>query len=204
MRKLALKGLYGLVGIVVSSIVTAWISGQPLTGLTRLKGLFEIFIRGSVPAWIFAPIFLAALFGTQHFIAFKLKHKKRLHFVPDAHNCGWSPVSGSVMFVRLGGTFTYEGQGSLSLLKCFLSRTQPTTDMLAEVDPIDGTARKLRVTRIDLPSSVPVKAFLNLRVTPLRGVPGKAYNSRLKFRDSYNRVYDVGPVELPYAGPPAS
>jgi hypothetical protein len=203
MRKTALKAAYGLVGIVVSSIVTALVTGQPITGLTKLKGLFGIFIKGSVPAWAFAPVFCFALFGGWYFISRQFKQKTRLHFVQDAHNCGWAPESDSVMFVRVGGSLTYDGQGSLTLLKSFLAGTQPVTDMVAQTEAMDGSGKLKTVNRLDVPSNFSTRVLLNLRVKPRRGAPGKTYNSRLIFRDGYNRDHDAGPVELPYVGPPA-
>ncbi len=52
--KLAFDALKGLVGIIVTAIVTALIGSQPLTGLVKLKGLYQAFTQTSLRAWTFA------------------------------------------------------------------------------------------------------------------------------------------------------
>src|SRR5713226_627 len=121
MKKLLANAATGLIGILASAIITAWITGQPLTGLTRIRGLYQTFIQSSVPAWAFALVFLIALFGIQYVFTHLPKHrsKGKVHFIPDAHNCGWSKQTDADMNVRIGGTFTYDGPGELIVLRAY-------------------------------------------------------------------------------------
>src|SRR5690349_2202161 len=68
MKKLLINAATGLISIIASPIITAWITGQPLTGLTKVRGLYQTFVQSSVPAWAFALVFLVALFGDPIFL----------------------------------------------------------------------------------------------------------------------------------------
>lgn len=52
------------------------------------------------------------------------KARGHVYFVPDAHNNGWSIQSETLMEIRLGGTFTYDGPGTLTVLQAFLEDTR--------------------------------------------------------------------------------
>jgi diguanylate cyclase (GGDEF)-like protein len=123
----------------------------------------------------------------------------RVHFVPDAHNNGWAIQSDGQMEVRLGGMFTYDGPGALTVLKAFLEDTQPLTDMMVQVITGGGFGKTVSVPHLSLDSRTPVKAFINLRLTPVRGTKGELLNSRILFRDAYNQDYAFE-VSLPYIG----
>src|SRR5438309_2184926 len=150
MKKLLINAAKGLVSIIASSIITALISGQPLTGLTKVRGLYQTFIQSSVPAWAFALVFLVALFGIQYFFTHlpKRRPKGKVHFIPDAYNTAWAKTADEQMDVRLSGTFTYDGPGELVILKVFLQGTHPTTDIMATVDAADGSGRSETVTQL--------------------------------------------------------
>jgi len=119
MKKLLINAAKGLIGIIASSIITALITGQPLTGLTKVRGLYQTFIQSSVPAWAFALVFLFALFGIYYALTHlpKSRAKGKVHFISDAYNTTWSKTTDEHMDVRLSGTFTYDGPGELIILK---------------------------------------------------------------------------------------
>ncbi len=100
----------------------------------------------------------------------------------------------------MGGTFTYEGDGAITLLKAFLKGTQPVTDMLVQVHPMDGGARLIPVQQIELRAHIPVQAYLILRLKPRLGIPGKKYVGQMLFRDEYNKDFPVATMEFPYLG----
>ncbi len=199
MKKGLTQAVTALVIAALSTVMTNLITGQPLTGLTKLKGLSQIFFKSSVPAWAFTLTLFVALFGLYDFVRHFLRGRKgRVHFVPDAHNCGWAQ-SDAQMEVRAGGTFTYEGTGTLTVLKAFLEGTQSVTDMMVLVVTSDGLGRSVSVPRLHLDAHIPVQAFINLRLTPVRGIRGRPLRSRLVFRDKFNRDYAFE-VNLPYIG----
>jgi hypothetical protein len=199
MKKWLTKVGTALIIAGLSTVLTNLITGQPLTGLTKLKGLSQIFLRSSVPAWAFALALFGALLGLYSFVGRLLRGQKgRVQFVPDAHNSGWAQTE-TQMEVRAGGTFTYEGTGSLTVLKGFLKGTQPITDMMVLQETSGGLGGPVSVGQLDLEAHVPVRALINMRVTPVRGTRGKPLRSRLIFRDKYNRDYKFD-VNLPYIG----
>ncbi len=69
MRSLVKNATKGLVGIIDTAIITALITGQPLAGLTKLRGLYQTFISSAVPAWAFACAFLTAVVGIYYAFA---------------------------------------------------------------------------------------------------------------------------------------
>ena len=71
------------------------------------------------------------------------KHPGKIHFVPDPHNYGWARNDVRTD-VRAGGTFTYDGDGTLMILEAFLEG-HPSRTVLAHV--LD--ARGMLITRID-------------------------------------------------------
>jgi hypothetical protein len=202
MKGLLTRTLKGLIGIVAPIIITALITGQPLTGLVKLQGLYKTFIKSSVPAWAFAIAFMVALFG----IYYTLTHlpnrrpKGKVHFVPDAHNCGWSKQTDTQMNVRIGGTFTYDGSGELIVLRAFLRGTQPTTDMMAQVENDGGTGMSMSSSELWLRSGLSQRALISLYLQPLLGTPGKPLRARLVFHDKFNRDFVIDAVEFPYIG----
>lgn len=200
MKKWLTQVVNALVSAALTTILTSLITGQPLTGLTQLKGLSQIFFKSSVPAWAFALILFVALLGILYFVTHfrRGRPKGKVHFVPDAHNCGWALNLNTQMEVRAGGTFTYDGIGTLTVLKAFLKGTQPTTDMMVLVVAPDG--RAVPVPHLELPAHIPVQAFINLRLAPVLGTRGKPLRSRVMFRDKYNRDYPLERTDFPYIG----
>lgn len=203
MKKLLINAATGLLGIVVSAIITAWITGQPFTGLTKLKGLYQTFIQSSVPAWAFAVVFLIALFGIYYSIthASERRPKGKVHFIPDAHNNGWAKQTDREIEVRIGGTFTYDGSGELVVLKAFLKGTQPTTDMIARMDMTNAFGKIETVPELWLSGGRSQRAFISLRLTPVVGTPGKPMRRKLVLRDKLNRDFLIDPIDFPYIGP---
>jgi hypothetical protein len=189
-----------LLGAVVSAIVTNVITGQPLTGLVKLKGLYKTFIQSAVPAWGFALVLLVAVYGLYYFLTHMPKRRGKVHFVPDAHNSGWARQSGSLMEIRIGGTFTYEGDGNLTILQAFLRGTQQVTDMNATVPIPNGSGKTVTVSQIDLQGRIPTWVLVQVRLKPGVGTPGQPLRSKVVLRDIYNRDFLIGPIELPYIG----
>jgi len=122
----------------------------------------------------------------------------RVHFVSDAYNSGWALQSESQMEVRLGGMFTYDGPGTLTIVKAFVEDTQQITDMMVQVMG-SRSSPAVSVTYLNLNSRTTVRAFINLRLTPVRGTRGETLNNRVVFRDAYNQDYAFE-VSLPYIG----
>lgn len=181
---------------VLSTVLTNLITGQPLVGLTKLKGLSQTFFKSSAPAWVFALVLFLALLGLYSFLRTFLKNRKgRVHFVPDAHNCGWAQSNG-LMHVSVSGSFTYEGEGSLTILKAFLKGTEPVTDMMVQ-QVVDGLTSPLNLRELNLEAHIPVRALVFLRLKPGRGIQGKTLNGRLVFRDKYNQDFGFE-ISLPY------
>lgn len=206
--------LLGAFSTVVTSVVTSLITGQPLKGLTKLEGLSQIFLKSTVPAWIFA-LTLLGTFLWLYAVVSRLRNRRgRVQFVSDAHNSGWAQAANGELEVRAGGTFTYEGTGTLPVIKAFLKGTEPTTDMMALQNYLDSSGGRVPVHQLDLDAHVAVRAFVSLRLKPVRGIvqtlmnlrlkpvsgtKGKPLKSRLVFRDKYNRDYAFR-VILPYTG----
>jgi pyrimidine deaminase RibD-like protein len=127
----------------------------------------------------------------------KTRERGRVHFVSDAYNNGWAVQFDKQMEVRLGGTFTYDGPGTLTVLKAFLEDTEPTTDMMIQVVNASGFPKT--VPHLELQSRTPLRAFIDLRLTPVRGNRGEVLSSQVVFRDAYNQDYPFE-VSLPYIG----
>jgi hypothetical protein len=205
--KVLIDVLKALVGIIATAILTAWLTGQPLTGLTKIKGLYETFIRSKVPAWAFSVVFLAAVYGMYSALAhwFKREPKPTVHFIPDAHNSGWSKQTASEMNLRVGGMFTYQGPDQeIQVLKAYLAGTKLTTDMLAQTESSDGRRQMLGVTVVWLLSDRPVRYIIDLKLAPVLGTPGQPLRRKLILLDNLNREFPVGPIDFPYIGPKVS
>ena len=127
------------------------------------------------------------------------KGRGQVYFVPDAHNNGWAIQSEDQMEVRLGGMFTYDGPGTLTVLQAFVEETRLTTDMMVQVITRGGFGQAVSVPHLSLYSRTPIRAFINLRLTPVRGTRGETLSSRILFRDNYNQDYPFE-VSLPYIG----
>ena len=191
-----------LIGILLSSIVTALITGQPLTGFLRLKGLYKTFVQSRVPAWSFALVFLIAIVGLYYAFANWPKGlpKGKLHFMPDAYNCGWSRQSDTEMNVSIGGTFTYEAHSDLIVFQAFLKGTKPNTDLMPQVEASDGSGRMITVSDLWLRSLLAHKVYIHMHLTPIVGEVGKPLRRKLILRDKYLRDFEVGPIEFRFAG----
>jgi hypothetical protein len=202
MKPLLTNAFKGLISIIVSAIVTALITGQPLVGLTETKGLYQTFVQRSTPAWLFALILvwamLASYFALTHLP--KRRPKGTIHFISDSHNTGWAKQSDGEISVQLGGTFTYDGPEEVIILKAFMKGTHPTTDILAILRSRDGSDRGTTARELWLHGGVAERAIVHLRLSPLIGTPGKPLRRRVVLHDKFARDFVIGPIEFPYIG----
>lgn len=203
MKNLLVNTTKGLVAIVASAILTALITGQPLTGLTKVKGIYRTFVQSSVPAWAFSLVFLCALFGTYYALSHLRKRRPRgkVHFIPDAHNCGWSKQTDREMNVRIGGTFTYDISSELIVLKAYLKGTHPRTDLMVHTEAPDGSNRMTETSELWLRGCVSKRTFIEMRLEPVLGTPGRPLRCKLILVDKFSRPFVIGPIDLPYLGP---
>jgi hypothetical protein len=199
--KLAIDALKGLIAIIATVIFTALITGQPLTGLFRLKGLYETFIRSSVPAWTFATTLMLTLIGLYYSITHRPKRKGKVIFIPDAYNCGWSKQTEEIMNLRLGGTFSYKGPGNVQILKMFLHGTKPLDDLYLQVDIGRGGDNLIQTDELILSETSSHRAFTDMRLTPVLGDPGKPLRAKLIVHDRFADDFVVGEFEFRYIGP---
>jgi hypothetical protein len=201
--KLAIEGLKALIGFIAAATVTAVITGQPLTGLFKLKGLYQTFIGSNVPAWVFAVTLMLALTGLYYWITHRPKRKGRVIFIPDAYNCGWSKQTEEIMNLRLGGTFSYKGTGNVQILKMFLKGTKPLDDLLLQIEDRRADNNMIQTDQLFLSETTSQKAFTDFRLTPVLGVPGEALRAELVLHDRFADDFAVGDFEFRYIGPPA-
>lgn len=195
------KLVLGIAVAVIASIITALITGQPLTGLLKLKGLYKTFILSSVSAWIFTVVLLFALFAFLYAIKHlpKRRPKGKVHFLRDVLNTGWSKQHDTEMNVRLGGTFTYDGPGELTLLTAFLDGTELPPYLSVQVPAPDGSGL-MSTDQIWLHEGFAHRVLIDLRLTPVLGVPGNSLRKEVIFRDKFDRNFSIGKVEFPYIG----
>jgi|SRR5271156_4268691 len=190
-----------LLTTALSVIVTSLLSGQSLAGLVKLKGLSQTILRSSVPAWVFALVLSLALLGAVYFARHSSKrYKGKIHFVPDANNCGWASRGSSPMDLRVSGWFTYDGLGTLVVLKARLKGTSLIGDLLASVISPDGSGRLIPVTELLFEQNASARVLMDLRLTPVLGIEGKPFRGQLILRDRYNRDFFLDPVDFPWIG----
>jgi hypothetical protein len=185
----------------LTTITTNLITGQPLNGIVKLKGLYQTFIKSSVPAWAFALVFLVALWGLYYALPRLLsgKSKGKVHFSPDAYDNGWSERGTAEMDVRISGKFAYQGkEDTIAILKIFLEGTTPCNNLMAHVTPLHGE-RPLQMNNVWL-NATPLDVFTNITVKPRIGKRGKPLRARLILRDKYNRDFRTDPLQWPYLG----
>jgi hypothetical protein len=199
--KLAIDALKGLIGIIATVMFTALITGQPLTGLFKLKGLYETFIRSSVPAWAFATTLMLALIGLYYSITHRPKRKGKVIFIPDANNCGWSKQTEEIMNLRLGGTFSYKGQGNVQILKMFLQGTKPLDDLFLRIEDRRVDSKMIQTGDLFLSETTSHRAFTDMRLTPVLGDPGQPLQAKLIVHDRFADDFVVGEFEFRYIGP---
>jgi len=202
MKKWIAKVLKGLVGIVATVVVTKLLSGEPLTGLTKLEELLPTLKNATVPAWAFAAALFVALFGLYETITHVVRGwrpKGKVHFVPDTYNFGWAGNDGRTD-LRAGGTFTYDGVGTLIVASASLKGTKPKSNMMVQVMTGDGLGPTVSVNSLELRAHVPVRALLNLFLTPVKAERGKPLRGQLVLRDTYNQNYKIDAVDWPWIG----
>lgn len=190
---------------VASTIATAGITGRPLTGLVRLGGLYDTFVKASVAAWVFTLVLAVAILGICCFLTRlpRRRRKGKLHFIPGAHNCGWSKRSPAQISVQICGTFTYDAPEGLVLVivKAFLAGTEPVTDLIVQPQGSSGGAGELSSANVYLRSPIPTRTVIHMELKPALGEPGRPIRRKLVLIDGFNRSFQAGPIDLPYIGP---
>lgn len=122
----------------------------------------------------------------------------KIHFVPDRHNHGWARDNRRTD-VRLGGTFTYEGTDTLMIVDAFVKELTPI-DMYVQALDVAGSL----VTRLNFQPHNPLRLVFNLINELISAERGKPMRFRVAFRDVYNRIYELDPVDFPWIGGPVS
>ena len=121
-----------------------------------------------------------------------------IHFVPDRHNHGWA-TDGRRTDVRAGGTFTYDGTDTLMIVDAFVKELT-LIDMYVQALDVAGSL----VTRLNFQPHNPLRLVFNLINQPISAERGKPMQFRVAFRDVYNRIYELDPVDFPWIGGPVS
>jgi hypothetical protein len=202
MNKTLWDAIRNLLIIFATAFATAiadnLVNGKPLIGLTRASGLYQTFIKSSVPLWLFTIVLLATIFGLRYSYLHRPTQKGRIHIVPDLPNCRWKEQAENTgMSVFVGGTFTFDGDSSLLVLSAFLEGTRPRENMLAQVE--DDYGRMHHTPRVVLPRKTSKRLFISMHsLRPVVGTPGKSLHKHLVLRDKYNRDFLVGPIEFSY------
>jgi hypothetical protein len=200
LKKPAIAGVSALFVPVVAAWVNSMMTGTPLNGVPGIIQFWKGIILGSVPVWLFALVFVFAIFTLYCAIKYSpsRKPKGKVHFIPDGCNTGWAKQHETEMNARIGGTFTYEGPDSLIVLMAFLKGTESTNFDLTLLEP-DGRSQG-DSQQLFLPHGKPVRAILYLRLSPVIGTPGQSLRREVIFRDNFNRDFGIGPVDFQYMG----
>ncbi len=122
----------------------------------------------------------------------------KIHFVPDAYNCGWAG-NDSRTDVRAGGIFTYEGDGMLTIVDAFLKGATPKGKMTVQVLVGSGLG-PLVSDIVELRAHVPVRIALNIWAEAIKAERGKPMRGQLVLRDVYNKEYEIDPVDFSWIG----
>jgi hypothetical protein len=104
------------------------------------------------------------------------------------------------MSLCISGTFTYDAQAELIVLKAYIKGTQPIGDMAAQVERPDGNGLVM-VNKLWLRSNLDTQVYMSLRLNPVVGVPGQPLRRKLILLDKFSRKFTIGPIEFPYIGP---
>jgi hypothetical protein len=203
LKKPAVRAGAVLLNLVVSAIITAWLTGQPLTGLAKLRGLSQTFISGrvTIPAWVFT---LAVAFLLWSAVAILLHlirrpRKAKIHFIPDGYNTLWSRQTDSQINLRLGGTFTCGGgTEDLTILRAGLAGTDLVVFNGIFI-PRDGNY-EVPISELSLAPGVPVRAVLDFRPADSTAERKKPLQREVILLDNRNRRFSLGQVQFPYSG----
>lgn len=122
----------------------------------------------------------------------------KIHFVPDTPNCGWARNDIRTDF-RVTGTFTYDGEESITVMDAFIKDTTPIAKMM--VQPFAGGPL---IVSFELWPHKPIQLMLNLPCKPIAAERGKPRQCQLVFSDIYNKKYELDPIELAWNGGPLS
>lgn len=163
------------------------------------EGTVEIILVGWRDVTLFQGMFDYKLSTKEMVLAPKRPARGKVHFVPDAHNHGWAGNDGR-MDLRVGGTLTYDGVGTLIIANAFFKGTQPMSNMMAEVLTGDGLGPRVRVNSLTLNAHEPLRVLLNLWLTPVKAERGKPLRGQLVLRDTYNQDHDIDPIDWPWIG----
>lgn len=202
-RKPAVKVGEALLNLVVSAIITAWLTGQPLTGLAKLRGISQTFIKGrvTIPAWVFALgvafLLWSAVSSLLHLI--RRPRKAKIHFVSDGYNTLWSRQTDSEINLRLGGTFTCEGvTEDLTILRAGLDSSNLVVFNGTFI--LGGGERTLPISQLSLAPGVPVRAVLDLRPANSTAKRKRPLKREVILLDNRNQRFSIGQVQFPYSG----
>ena len=127
-----------------------------------------------------------------------VKSQGKIHFVPDRYNYGWARNDGRTD-VRVGGTFTYDGDETLKIVDAFVKGLTPRAMLAQSLD-----ASGMLITRLDLSPHNPLRLVFNLASDPIAAERGKPMRFQVVFRDVYNQTYELDPVDFPWIGGPVS
>jgi hypothetical protein len=188
---------------VLTAVIVALLTGQPLAGLTKIQQISQIFLKTTVPGWLLACVVFVAIWLGYHGIAsatFSRRKTTRVHFVPDLPNCGWAlSADKQVLDIRATGKFTANGPETLTILKMYIRKTEPAS-LIANIPRLDGSGRVHTVTELWLEPRTPTQAQVFLRLKPPQGTIGRPLSAQLILRDNYNRDFPVEKLDFPYIG----
>jgi hypothetical protein len=183
MKKILIAVVNGLASVIASAIITALITGQPLTGLFKLKGLVGIYLHGPLLTCAIAGGLFLGLLILEYSLLRSPTQVRKLHFVPDAHNCFWAQNGDgeqAQMYVSVGGTFTFEGPSPVTFLTGYFKGTRPVTDMqIAVVSNIVPERPLVQVQEFVLEPHEVVRAFLHLYLRPAIGKRSEPFKGKL-------------------------
>jgi hypothetical protein len=172
---------------------------HPMMKTVWTEGTVEIVLVDGRNVTLFHGTFDYKLSTEEMVLAPKRPARGKVHFVPDAHNHGWAGNDGR-MDLRVGGTLTYDGVGTLIVANAFFKGTQPKSNMMAEVLTGDGLGPRVRVNSLTLNAHEPLRVLLNLWLTPVKAERGKPLRGQLVLRDTYNQDHDIDPIDWPWIG----
>jgi hypothetical protein len=163
------------------------------------EGTVEIVLVDGRNVTLFNGAFEYKLSTEEMVLTPKKPTKGKIHFVPDTYNFGWAGNDARTD-LRAGGLFTYDGVGTLIVTSAYLKGTTLNSNMMAQVLTGDGRGPAVVVSILELPSHEPVRALLNLWLTPVKADRGKPLRAQLVLRDNYNQDHEIDPVDWPWIG----
>jgi hypothetical protein len=199
--RLAGKAAIFVLGVVVTTIITAELTGQPLSGLAKFQGLYQTLAARSVPSWAFALALLVASLSVGYLTKGFLNRPRqgKIHFSTDVYNTYWSRRTDDEIQVSISGTFTYQGPpGGLIILKAFLNGTSAIDFDVNQT--MMGSSSPIPSKQLYLQGDNPQSAIVYLRLRTSTKKFSQTLRETVVFIDKFNRKFPVGPIELPQRG----